>query len=68
MLELLEYLLHVAWHGQMYLVFLGVPIEDDANVSFAGPVSGYFRVLFECLFEVEGMFFSFVLDNKIIHH
>ena len=52
----------------MYLAFLVVPIERDANVLLASPVGGYFAVLFECLFEVEGMFFAFVFDTKIVHN
>ena len=66
-LELFERLRHIAWHGEMYLLFLVVPVQRNANVPFSSPISGDFVVFFECLFEAEGMFFAFILDTKIVH-
>ena len=38
MAELDECLLDIAWHGEMDLSLVVVPIEHDSDVSFACPV------------------------------
>ena len=51
----------------MYLSAFVVPIEGDANVSFACPVVGNFVIAFESILQVDSMFLASVLDAKVIN-
>ncbi len=51
----------------MNLILGAVPLQVNANVAFAFPVSSDFVVLAEYFVEVIGMFASNILNTKIIY-
>ena len=68
MLELLECLADISWHGEVDLSLFAIPIQCDPDVPCTCPVSGYFVMFLQCPLEVENMFFSYIFYPKIIHY
>ena len=68
MMELFEHLTDIVGHDEMDLSLFLVPIESDTDVSCSRPIGSDFVVAFECLLEVQSVFFADVFDSKIVHH
>jgi hypothetical protein len=59
---------HIARHGEGNLVLVIIPFEGDSDIEAAGPILSNFVDALEGGDQVVGMFFSLVLDSKIIDH
>ena len=68
MAESYKGILEVAWHGQMDFALLVVPVECEAQVSHAFPVSVDFVVLLEDIHEMLSIVLAGVLHAKIINN
>jgi hypothetical protein len=69
MLESLECLLDVCWHGQMHFSSHVVPFDGKSAISFAVPIVRTLIVLSNCVQEVlrvllADVFYSKIVDDK----
>ena len=60
--------IELSWHGYVHILSDIVPCECDDTVKFALPIFFYFIVCSEGMDEVVGMFFTVILDTKVIHY
>ena len=68
MLELVEGICNVARHGDVDCAFGVIPFESHAEVAFARPFCGDGVKGFEGGNKVVSMFFTHILDSKIINN
>ena len=67
MIEALECVFDITWHGEVYGVVLVVPIKGDATVESAGPIGGDFVFGGEDFVQVFCVFFANIFNAKIIY-
>ena len=68
MLEFVEGLADIAWHGEVNDAILVVPFQCDANIFGARPVLIDCVPVFEGINEEDGIFFLGVFDTKVINN
>ena len=66
MLESLEGLLDVAFHGEVDVTFFVMPVEVHSAVFLAFPVFSDYVVLLECINKVMSAFVGKALDSEIV--
>ena len=67
MVELGKCVLYIVFHGDIYTLFLLIPIQVHYAVCFAFPIDGYFVMIFDCIDDMEGVVFGKILDNKVVN-
>jgi hypothetical protein len=66
MVELQEGSVDIAWHGDIDVSFVIVPVKGETAVEFAGPVDSQFVIGFDGIDEMQGIGFGEILDAKVI--
>ena len=67
MFEARQYVFNVPWHGDVYFLFVVIPVYCEPNVLCACPVLGYFVFFLEGVHEVFGVLHVHIFNPKIVH-